>query len=517
MTGIGDQRTDLLDNQKTLLVEDQKEDPEIAAEKLRNRYVRIQGQTLLLLPFNLYDLIHHSHSLPPKEKQKITPLNEETLDKLPMEIIWEICEYLNPISILNLENTCTNLYDSCQDKESWRKVCYRYQILLACDEFYVFKYFNQHRIFAIQKDLNAINNGNDKWKSDVKVDESLERYIGNNNGNNELVVLTNPESRELYIENLQDPKKTFLSQMKKLKNAIAKKEKIKGGVIRRREDNIRFGLHLEAIWRINGWYPALILIGIFVTILLINLVVIGRVTLPNKFWIFAPVVFPTFLFCVTLILQGFYKPEFLKVLIIIGILIYLALFNFPFYFIVLKVSDWVTWSWLKVFIPLLIVSGLFSIVSLVSLIVLFFQRPRELSSLILAAAYFAIFTASFIFLIFLGLKLDHTINWNWAFVFFPLFALSVLPSIVSWISALLSRNNFDIYLCIGVLLLVASVVIWITPLLFTLWLETDRIPTFTRVLIPTYMLTATCPITGISLIILWFKGIFKGNNTINFY
>ncbi|KAJ6238748.1 dactylin [Anaeramoeba flamelloides] len=513
--------TDLLDNPRTLLEEDQeenqKEDPEITAEKQRHNYMRIQGTTLLRLPESIYDSLYRSDSLPPKEKQKTTPLNDETFDKLPMEIIWEICEYLEPVSILNLENTCTNLYDSCQDKEIWRKVCYHYQILLACDEFYVFNYLANHHIFASQKDLNAINNGDDKWVSNDKVDESLYIYEGNNNGNNELVVLTTPESREIYIENLQDPKKTLLSQMKKLKKAMIKKEKIKHRIARRREENLRFDRYFESLWFINGWYPSCILMGIFVTLLLINLVVIEKITLTHRFWIFAPLVLPTLLFCATLILQGFYKPRFYKLFIIIGVFVYIGILNLPFYFIVVKVSDWVTWSWLKVFIPLLIFSGLVIVGALIGLIVSLFQRPRDVFVVILTSIYFALFSAFFIFLIFLGLKLDHKINWNWGYVFCPFFVLSALPSIVSWIYGFFSQSNYCIFLWAGLFFIVGTVTIWITPLLFTLWLETDRIPTFTRVLIPIYIITAGYPLAGVGGFILWIIGFFNKDFVRNFF
>ncbi|KAJ5079474.1 dactylin [Anaeramoeba ignava] len=405
-----------------------------------------------------FQLLTQGNFLNTSKKNQISPKETNLiLDQLPPEILIMICQYLSPGAFTRLGITCKDFYNIFNDQETWRKIAKIYQ------NFFVFDRFEL-----------VLNN--DPFFLDK---ENCFDLIGFQTNINEEIENISIRNQNINFPNLDQ---------KHFKEIIQKREKrIEKYSNNNQTDNSTI-LDEKLHYR---FFQKCISFGASIYLILITLKIENKINTKLSYLTLS-VLIPLFplivLFLINFVfvtlakfgldIYNFFVLSFTSIMVFIQFLL-----------IALKVDDFLKTSWIVIFIPILLVFVNFVIYTIViPIIEAHLQREDFLLSIF--------FFFWIVFFIFLGLKIDEKIKWNFGIIFIPLF-LQIVAYLISLFRprTLRQMNIFAI-----ILYSVIFPFIWIViSILFILYLEKIGINHVYYPLIPFYF---ACLILDIGFVIL---------------
>ncbi|KAJ5075046.1 dactylin [Anaeramoeba ignava] len=442
-----------------------------------------------------------NQSIPPQESNLI-------INKLPPEILMMICEYLSPGEFIRLGMTCKHFQEIFNDQETWRRIANIYQ------QFFISDYFelkfndneNKFEIFGFQtpiikeidniqiqnQNLNFPNLDQNNFKEfNQKRQKRLKQYFNNNeiddstmkddSSDQRIPILNSTEEERIkYINLLENPKEEIIEKGRKIYQLneeleIAFRNKIIKEKFKKSHDKIFIASIFVGGFFVTGFFFYLLLINlkiekrIHTKLSVINLCVL----IPSfSFWI----AFLTHFICFIKeneLISSYFK-EYWK-FFVVNVLSFLIFLQFLL--IGLRVDNFFKCSWVVVFIPFLLFTiFLFSFT-------LFYQNLQGYEKIRKQIITFLVsFFFLFLLFIFLGLRIDEIIKWNYGIVFIPLYLhiITLLIGILmSYSEEELAKEigGFAFPICFGVPFL----------LLIILYLEHKFITHIAYALIPLYL------------------------------
>ncbi|KAJ5080628.1 dactylin [Anaeramoeba ignava] len=473
-----------------------------------------------------FQLLTQGNFLNTSKKNQISPKETNLiLDQLPPEILIMICQYLSPGAFTRLGITCKDFYNIFNDQETWRKIAKiyqnffvfdRFELVLNNDPFFLDKE-NCFDLIGFQTNINeeieniSIRNQNinfpnldQKHFKEIiqKREKRIEKYSNNNQTDNSTIldeklhyrvplINSTEEERIKFINLLENPKEEMLEKARKIfalfseAKIKSKKEKI------RKIRNIRVSKFESKTYLYFSFSKMCISFGASIYLILITLKIENKINTKLSYLTLS-VLIPLFplivLFLINFVfvtlakfgldIYNFFVLSFTSIMVFIQFLL-----------IALKVDDFLKTSWIVIFIPILLVFVNFVIYTIViPIIEAHLQREDFLLSIF--------FFFWIVFFIFLGLKIDEKIKWNFGIIFIPLF-LQIVAYLISLFRprTLRQMNIFAI-----ILYSVIFPFIWIViSILFILYLEKIGINHVYYPLIPFYF---ACLILDIGFVIL---------------
>ncbi|KAJ6228839.1 f-box only protein [Anaeramoeba flamelloides] len=258
-----------------------------------NEYETFLGKTCLKIPLSIFNhlLVGEIGEIPPKtryhprKKKSKSSTNNTNLLNLPDQILINIFEYLPPLKIIILRQTCIKCSNLSQDRQLWRQVCINNNQLFIWKELRIkIVFFNeQNIIYGFQNDLVEKITG-----KKIKIRKNMYNRTFRNKlldtKTSELEPLTNANIRISYIETLKNPEKHFKLKYKKLQHA---KQQIQNLAEQNDEQDLKFQKQSMFRKRVikTLWYPVLLLSYSYILFtILINLTVSKKLQNTNKFW-----------------------------------------------------------------------------------------------------------------------------------------------------------------------------------------------------------------------------------------
>ncbi|KAJ5069419.1 dactylin [Anaeramoeba ignava] len=398
-----------------------------------------------------FELLKRGNYLNSTENQKIPPEKENLiLNQLPTEILLMICEYLSPGAFTNLGLTCIDFQNIFNDQQTWRKIAKSYQIFFIFDHFKLKFNFDESKYEILGFQTSLINEIDDIQIQNQSLDfpnlsqihfqklnqereKRLKKYFNNNkiddstmkneNSNERKPVVNSTEEERIkYIELLENPKEEMIEKARKIQHLLLK-EQIKI------QNEIKYGPRREKFADIeiksdgfSVFFMFLVLIGFSIYLVLITLKIEKKMN-TKLTYLSLSVVIPLFgffiLFFIFVILSIWakeFKSMFERKDRIFLFLLFLTFFltMVEFLLIGLRVDNFIKCSWIIIFIPFL-----FLFISLIFSILFLIKSTEERLKdwkIMLSFCFLCI-----IFLIFLGLRIDGTIKWNYGIVFLPIY------------------------------------------------------------------------------------------------
>ncbi|KAJ3435376.1 transmembrane protein 185-like [Anaeramoeba flamelloides] len=492
---------------------------EIEHELNNNFYVLDKNVTVVIIePDVIHDLKTGTFLEPPP----LTKIHHETedlfLNDLPQDLLLKIFEYtpLQKLGLLSL--TCKKFQKSMENTRFWSKVAENNENLLNWNSLriisqsdgktYIVGNLNDSIILQTENPLNNIN-GKDavilnygkitkfiKSKS-IKLIELSEKFRITKKH-----FFCKPQSntriRKEFALSLIDPKYELIERYQYLNNAY-KFKKIQDELSQERAQERKIKSYWKTLnklqsFAINCFWIAIFLFGIFLNIKINGNIKYKRPLLFTLSPLIIVVGLVYFMTLLSLVIHHNKIAIVRSICLIIGLSILIS----PFALIIFKLENIIKMSWRITFLPIWIIYGLLLFISfVVSLFGICFSLFNRILKIALWVMFFLL-SLPFLFFNFLTLKLDKTIDWNWGKVFIPIYIL-VLFMILALLALIIlscylkrsNKKNSDITLLL--LFSLVCLIIWIfigTSLcLFTLWLQTNLIKSFTYVMIPFYILS----------------------------
>ncbi|KAJ5074001.1 dactylin [Anaeramoeba ignava] len=377
------------------------------------------------------------------------------INQLPPEILMMICEYLAPGDFVKLGLTCRYFQEIFDDQETWRRIARSYQ------QFFIFDYFEPNTRISNRKvvgfqtlldqemeliskkrqDPKFPNLSKKHFKSmDKSREKRMKKYFHNNKidgsttkkeyftyGNDRQQILASTEEQRIdYINLLENPKEEMLAKGRKI-HKIIKKERMneERKLKNKKKDETRNKIEKLALNNLS-FIGFVFSLGFSAYVILITLkvekVIDAKMSIINL-----AVEIPLFLLSFYLAISLYYR---------IAVRYYctdesVSLFSFVFLFFIqiiligLRVDNFIKCSWCVVFIPFFLL-----LVFIPSF--LLYDKVYGNGRMKEVWVSLSICLDFMIFFIFLGLRIDHTTNWNYAFVFFPFFIYLVAFFVASF-------------------------------------------------------------------------------------
>ncbi|KAJ5076783.1 fam11a b protein [Anaeramoeba ignava] len=420
------------------------------------------------------------------------PPEEENLicDMLPVEVLLYICQFLSPGAFIRFASTCTALSELTQDNHTWRAISsshlpYFLIEKTEVDSPNVAYTKNEIQIYGIIKQDFEQNETEDdsnfgwgqpnrpKKKTKTKSNFSrLRRRTYDDYGDSFLDIEEfQPKVIEL-IKDSEDPKKELISLSNSLYKGFKQKEKLwKESAKKRKEWENRYQYE-RRFFRFNVYNLVFLSFGFFVFIMLLNIQVEGKLD-SKVVYILIPFLLP-FLF---LAINNFVFYARMNESYIFGLGMIFLILLVQFLLIGLRADEYIKCSWLIVFIPLFLIFVSFFVgFSCVSCR----DFEWELSTGIIIPLMLIIF------ILFLGLRLDETVKWNYGVVFVPLFLLDLLPI---WICSGLCYGARDEILVVvmSIISIAIAIPLSIIEIFILLFLEVSRFNHISYAFIPLYL------------------------------
>ncbi|KAJ5069444.1 dactylin [Anaeramoeba ignava] len=341
-----------------------------------------------------FELLKKGNYLNSTKNQKIPPEKENLiLNQLPTEILLMICEYLSPGAFTNLGLTCRYFQDIFNDKQTWIKIAKSYQIFFIFDYFKLKFNFDERKYEILGFQTPLINEIDDIQIQNQSLDfpnlsqthfqklnqereKRLKKYFNNNkiddstmkdeNSNERKPVFNSTEEERIkYIKLLENPKEEMIEKARKIQHLLLK-ERIKI------QNQIKYAPRREKFQSYHKFRD-------------------NHLTTPTLGCFFLGLTIYFFLIPLK-INEGFYTLTGLN----------FAFFVPLFGFLILDLIEWI----------LLIRTNLFKQIYPQKEVKIFFLRLED---------YVEFLFLCIIFLIFLGLRIDGTIKWNYGIVFIPIY------------------------------------------------------------------------------------------------
>ncbi|KAJ5074006.1 dactylin [Anaeramoeba ignava] len=367
------------------------------------------------------------------------------IDLLPPEILMTICEYLAPGDFVRLGLTCCYFQEIFNDQETWRRIAKSYQ------QFFIFDYFEPNtritdqkiigfqtlieqemELISIQKqDPKFPNLSKKHFKSmDKSREKRMKKYFHNNKIDNSSVqdqnssysgvrkpILASTKKQRIdYINSLENPKEEMLAKGRKIDKTF-KERKIKE---ERKQKNKKKEESREKVENILLNHLNIIGFIFSVACLIYSILLTVRIEggMNTKLSIMnlsvlIPLFFLTFLIGLSLYYRIVVRHYCIdETVFFFGIVL---LFFIQIILIGLRVDDFIKCSWCAIFIPFFV---LFVFVPSFFIYDAIYGKGDSADAV--APVSFAI--DLIIFFIFLGLRIDGKIHWNYGLVFTPLLA-----------------------------------------------------------------------------------------------
>ncbi|KAJ5069789.1 fam11a b protein [Anaeramoeba ignava] len=415
-----------------------------------------KSKGVIIIPKNAIELIKNGKYLESNKNNQISPTEPNLIiEKLPLEILFMICEYLSPGDFIKFGMTCSSFQDICNDQETWRRIAKSYQKFFIYDYIQRDSYTNE--IVGFQSWNNpkfetfSLKNGNEKNREKMKakrkkeqskyfnnfiVDESTKQ---NSSGRNRPIIQSSKQERIEYIDSLENPKEEMIEKGKEIYE-IFLEEKLEQEKSKR---NQKFDLKRSIFEDKSEAFltPILLILlsfGSTVFLVMIHLKIEKKIDYKLIYLMHLEI------FEINDISDFFEFPS--RILTLFSIL--------QVIFIALRVDDYIHWNWIVVFIPLLVFLVFMGIFLLITI------QNMEFGNLGIFPIFLLFFF--FLFFLFLGLRMDETIKWKYGIVFIPLYleffleccGSAILQNLTGVIDLFLLRLIVIIYFCVHLICLI---------------------------------------------------------------
>ncbi|KAJ5071838.1 dactylin [Anaeramoeba ignava] len=490
--------------------------PELAIYKNKG-VLKIKENELKRLKGENYLRSNQNNRIPSIEENLI-------INNLPPEILIMICEYLSPGEFGIFGMTCAFFREIYDDQETWRKIAKSYNEFFICDYYEFNNDIYRHDLFGFQTPIhqemeiiktekqkedfpNLSRKHFEKWNE--KREKRLKQYFNNGkidestmkdeHWNRRLPVLNSTEEERVeYINLLENPKEEMLEKGRKIYELFLEEKKRRTNLEKysERQKELRHVKKKEE--RFFIFFGILFLLGFSVYIILITLKIERKIesklsylsisTLIPLFGLLIVLVYDLILKVMARKMKYYLEEDLYFVSLSFCLLVFIGIV-----LIGLKVDHFMKCSWLIVLIPFILYSAIFSIFLFVYILILYWKQRKELLFIALLCFWFIPF------LVFLGLKLDGKIKWNYGIVFIPLF-LQVLSLVASFFLTNFWGNVGGFITKMGIFLILFFWIIFL--IIFIIYLEKDGIYNIYYPFIPIYIFFGISDIFGCISVIL---------------
>ncbi|KAJ3427651.1 dactylin [Anaeramoeba flamelloides] len=472
-------------------------------------------ELMAVIPFDIMDqLMVGTFSTPPK-KAKVPPNNSNLiLEMLPDEILWYILEFLPIQKLLIISLTCTHLHDLVNDYELWKRVAMVHESLFIWKTLQV--------IIMPQGTVAIAGHLNPDIVTTSNVEEDLE--YGTNEKNSKMKKFFHSSSRKLipsnvgrgilgrvveqedpkpnsnkqirldYIPKLEDHREILIDKYQSLQKASSRRSYQETRVIENNYRRIRSGFRSQT-QKLFLFALTFLPLAIFIFGILLNLSVIDKINGNNKTTkISIPIISVIGLMYLAILFSLIRYRSWYTLYKGVTYIIIISLIVLPLLLILLKIEHAIDSSWSVTFIPIFIY---FSILTILAYVIAFMIFKDLDSNYLRFLCIFALIIISMplVFFICLSLKLDNVKQWTWAQVFAPLFISIILMELIGMLNCCseiyrlfnVRENHHFTLTSISIANCLLFFPILITTILFVLWIQTDRIKSFTTVMVPFYI------------------------------
>ncbi|KAJ5072517.1 hypothetical protein M0811_01532 [Anaeramoeba ignava] len=394
------------------------------------------------------------------------PSKQENLfiEMLPEDVHLYIFQFLSPGSLLKLSMTCKTFNDLSKDINCWRNISFKYwrYFLLKDLEIQNYPYYSdpyythqpntgnneyeKNPIYGIIEKpeiTNQFRNSNLQSIMDKKPQKLIRRQSSISLLAERLKKLQETRNKHYgfpeneyrsymmrYIESTPNPKNELISKSKSIYRKMKERKEIFEKINRK---NL-------IPQKIDNWINSNILFSglCLITFLILLGFYVDRNLSFNPFYLFILLLIPTFIFSILFLFQSFYDYSNSRVFDLIIPLLSFAIF-IQVLLIGLKSGKIIQYSWLLIFSPIFILSG----------ILIFFSIIFCCLSIIFLIPGFG-FMMVCLFFILLGLKLDGIIELSYGIICIPLFLFYFIPCLFS--------------LCLGGLFFIIGFIFILIPL-----------------------------------------------------
>ncbi|KAJ5069841.1 fam11a b protein [Anaeramoeba ignava] len=427
------------------------------------------------------------------ESLKTPPLEENLiLEMLPEEILLYIFQYLSPGELIKVGSTCTTLNELSEDKNTWRNISYNYNQFFLFNKVEVPKrneIYEENRIpiCGIIKESQLITyNINSKQKKPEKTNSGLTSLFkrrdqdqdqNQNQFVNEIILFDRKKTEKKlieYIEKIPNPKEELISKGKLIYNGIKERKQQIEKNLKRKEENAK---KWKKIARIDDFlFGNLIFLGIgFVAFIITLNVYIEKKLSSNTIYIFIPLLLPLLVYIVLI----FYSLKLDRETTFLVYVLMITVLFIQLLLIGLRADSTIKGSWLLIFLPFFILIG----ITIIGIIIWICNDPDSIIATLLM-----IFIMLFLFLMFLGLRLDGKIKWNYGIVFIPLFFINLFPFFMSLSLFCLHPRTYacTIFFSNILIFLFISLPISLIETFIVLFLEVSKFNHITYAFVPLY-------------------------------
>ncbi|KAJ5069840.1 hypothetical protein M0811_11502 [Anaeramoeba ignava] len=467
-----------------------------------NPAIKIEREHLNQLKKGSYCEFGESLKLIPKEENLI-------IEMLPEEILLYIFQFLSPGELIRIASTCKTFNQLSEDKNTWRNISYNYNQFFIFDQIeleknnYVYQE-DQIPIYGTIKENQPKNeNQNENENSsfvDSKTKSSLKALLlrrdqnQNQIENDEDILFENEIKNNLieHIEKTSNPKQELVSKANLVYNGMKKRKELIDENLKRKEENDKKAKKIQKIDKVSFVNLLFLLIGFIAFLIALNVHIEKKLS-SNTIYVFIPILLPILIFIILFFYLSKIETYLFSIYGIGMIMLFIQLL-----LIGLRSDSTIKGSWLLIFIPFFILIGIL----IIMLIVFYFIEDHKFINTFPSFNFIMIF----LFLIFLGLRLDDEIKWNYGIVFIPLFLINLFPF---WISTsflgglTLDEHGEFIFGAFLFLFSLISIPILIIETFIVLFLEVPKFNNITYAFIPLYLFL------GLLLCFLSILGFFK--------
>ncbi|KAJ5068688.1 fam11a b protein [Anaeramoeba ignava] len=510
-----------------------------------NKYFVYQGKGVYCLDDNDIVNLFQSEKLLPSDSSTVTYQEPSfVISVLPAEIWLLIFEYLKVPEVIKISMVCRDFQDLTYDRELWRRLAIKINEVFIwnklsvaeqrLEEYKVIGYqlnieneiislrkiqeekteqeINEQEKENLQKNLRSARmlqktnisedrihqlyqstphllsdnppQRNHPILSNIRLlrkKEVADQETTKRDENDELVpvAITNENTRMQYINLLENPRESLIEKFIAMKNQYDEKREFQA----RREQELRAQ---EKTLRRRD--TTSFLFGIFVCLwhfsLLIFLILLNcrieKIISIDYSIMFIPMfitlsISAFFLFMLSFYVYSVHDSFSIRLFASVS-----EVLNVQFLLIALKQDDKITANWPTIFFPFFLLAAFF-VIFIFCVCIYESSHPASLFLPMLTSLMFMLF------IIFLVLKLNRNIYWNWASVFSPLFVIYLLPCF-GCCCACLSPEGWALQAISGAVFIIL-LPLGIFQILLALYLEgNDNVSSISYVFIPLYIL-----------------------------
>ncbi|KAJ5072514.1 f-box only protein [Anaeramoeba ignava] len=380
----------------------------------------------------------------PKKLKKPPKQENLFIEMLPEDVHLYIFQFLSPGSLLKLSMTCQTFNDLSQDVNCWRNMSFKYwrYFLLKDPQFTTYsdyRYLGNQLVYRSANDIPIygiieepkITNSNPQLKSFI--DKKPQRLIRKQSSIsllfNQLKNLRQTEDQYYffaendyrsymtrYIESTPNPRNELISKSKSIYQIFKERKERFEELKRKHEEHIRKNVILRQIDNFIVGDLVFFILCVFIFLVALN-VHVDKHSKSSPIPVLMIVLLPILAFSCLFLAKAHYDIESSKKKYNLVVSMISFLLFFQILIIGLKSGGNIKNSWMMIFMPTLIFSGVLALILKEDF---FGDRGYYIFSLIIEIS-------TIIFLILLGLKLDGRIGLNYFLIFLPLFFVAVAP------------------------------------------------------------------------------------------